>query len=47
MMRNYYNGRTETVRSCSIETVNCVNAFMNPKETVSNLVLIYSIENQI
>lgn len=33
-MRAYYNGRTETVRSCSQDSVNFVLAMNNPNETV-------------
>lgn len=33
-MRAYYNGRTETVRSCSSDAVKFVLAMNNPNETV-------------
>lgn len=33
-MRVYYHGRTETVRSCSIETVDWIEAMENPKISV-------------
>lgn len=34
-MRVYYRGRTETVRSCSVETVNWIEAMKNPKLSVN------------
>lgn len=33
-MRNYYNGRTETVRSCSMDAVKWVKIFVNHLESV-------------
>ncbi|XP_065094923.1 peroxisomal carnitine O-octanoyltransferase [Ochlerotatus camptorhynchus] len=35
MMRQYYKGRTETCRSCSVDTVNFIRAMENPQETAS------------
>lgn len=37
LMRQYYNGRTETVRSCTVDAVNWVKTFENPSETVSEI----------
>lgn len=33
MMRQFYRGRTETCRSCSMETVNFINAMNDPNES--------------
>lgn len=38
LMRNYYNGRTETLRSCSLDAIDWVKAYVNPKETDANKV---------
>lgn len=34
LMRQYYNGRTETVRSCTADAVKWVKTFDDPNETV-------------
>lgn len=39
-MRDYYNGRTETLRSCNVEATEWVRTFLNPGETVSIHALI-------
>lgn len=40
MTRLFREGRTETVRSCTCESSNFVQAMLNPDETVS----LYSIK---
>lgn len=35
LMRSYYNGRTETVRSVQCETVDWVTSFLNESENVN------------
>lgn len=34
LMRNYYNGRTETVRSCTMAAIDWAKSFTDPNETV-------------
>lgn len=34
LMRDYYNGRTETLRSCNVEATEWVRTFLNPDDTV-------------
>jgi carnitine O-octanoyltransferase len=40
-MRVFYHGRTETVRSCSIEVKNWIDKMICPKATVSILQTAY------
>lgn len=39
LMRSYFNGRTETVRSVQCDTVDWVMSFLNESEHVKPLVL--------
>lgn len=36
-MRNYYNGRTETLRSCTLDSIAWVESFLNPNDSVEYL----------
>lgn len=37
LMRHFYNGRTETVRSCTLHSVNWILSFLNATHSVTNL----------
>lgn len=41
LMRNYYNGRTETLRSCTLDAIAWVEAFVDPNESVCYTLLLY------
>jgi carnitine O-palmitoyltransferase 1 len=42
MTRMFREGRTETVRSCSIESCEWVKSMLNPQSTVNIFVIIYN-----
>lgn len=46
-MRHYYNGRTETLRSCSMETVDFMKSFMDEKHTISDGALPLSTSSEL
>ncbi|XP_058812658.1 peroxisomal carnitine O-octanoyltransferase [Topomyia yanbarensis] len=43
MMRQFYKGRTETCRSCSIETVNFINAMEDAREATSTKASLFRV----
>lgn len=47
LMRNYYNGRTETLRSCTLDAIDWVKTYLDNSKTVSiSTKLVLNIKNK-